>query len=296
MKHHLLILMVVAGMILFISGTVLGAVHDSGGDFPDLKEHTFDLLQTGTWYSIEKDSPYWLSFDSSRNTASVSGLGLKYYQNDQFFGEAAYTIVSGEIVPVYRGSYLLDNGFFVGLESDVEDYHALAPGYRYNFDARGYIAFSFDFLTFSGYNYTSYDLDFKYFPDRMKILGQYYHDDGGDSLYLAANFKATDTLVCGAEIFAGDSDTNYSAGLTWTPSKFIVDGEIGVQYGDNFYDLSGMYLINGNLSAGLEFMKAGSDDSLVTYKFKHTGNGSSFALAFTPDYDSSIHLVYSVEL
>ena len=119
-----------------------------------------------------------------------------------------------------------------------------------------------------------YDIDFKYYTEKMKFFGQIYESneivvDGvtyvedGVFIDLGLNYQLQDDLVLGLVLGSNaeylwmiHETAYYGLGLTWTPEFMIFDGSYTVASEDGWDDqslleLSGMFKADENVYIGL---------------------------------------------
>jgi hypothetical protein len=262
-----------------------------------------------TVYSIEKKEPYIRGSITSFDSDATEFWG-EYYLNDQTFANLAYINANeaDESLTYLKGSYLFDFGLFVGLDYitvDDENVFLLSPGYRYNFNDNGYIAFSIDYLDYDGYSEVSgYDFDWSYYSDKMKFVGQLYKFKELDDLIIDINYayQISDQITAGVtatSVFDIVMDLGYTfnAGITWNVSNFILDltyGNLFTEIDQTQYYLVGvMYNINDTFGAGIDFQTFDDYiDDIVSYKFKYVTDTTTFGLRYTPENDSLSKILY----
>lgn len=308
MKHFIRFSCIVVLMLLLNAGIAQGAVHHNGSDYFDavLMGFDFGIPKMDTWYTIDKEQQQFQGgiFDlRDYNTAS-----LQWYWNDHTFVALEYAdffLYEGPLeLKSLRASYLWDFGLFTGLfvgNDSADTVILFSPGYRFSLGDDGYIAISLDYLSGDDYDeIVGYDLDFKHYFTKGKLWGHLYYEDNIDQtlIQLGGNFKVADNLVVGFK--AMDMEfmdySRYSAGFTWTPQRFVVDGTVGhFGFKDEdytFYSVSGMFAVTDKLSLGAQYEKHPS--ILGNPLFTLRGNQYSFKIKYATD-DYSVGLIYSFE-
>ena len=164
------------GFIDFIAASLPG---EDGSGMLNLYQ-----VKNSNWFEIEKEKPYWIVTSTSNIYDIGNQLGGEYYCDDQTFAEASYTffpMVSN--VSNIKGSFLTESGFFIGMDyistAGLTNASLISPGYRFNLNDNGYIAASLDYVSvdFLGEivrEVAGYDIDFKYYTEKMKFFGQIY--------------------------------------------------------------------------------------------------------------------------
>jgi hypothetical protein len=249
--------------------------------------------KTDTWYSIQQDHPKVSVYD--RNISpNFSVFGGEYYRNDQTFADLYFQDVNHSNLTYFGGSYLLDSGFFTGLhylKTDPTTETLLSPGYRFKVKQNGYVAVSFDYLSNDNediHDIISYDVDFKLFPENMKIYGGIsFPKEGNDTVVnLGANYKVRNGLVIGADYQSQGSENAYSAGFTYKIESFIIDAALGKTFTENYYQLAGMDNLK-NFSIGALYQKYQNDsDPGITLQGKYHLTKADLILKYTFENDS----------
>ena len=139
----------------------------------------------------------------------------------------------------------------------------ISPGYRYNLDNKGFLAFSFNYLNLNSMGRViGVELDGRYYTNRMSLSGTAsYSPDYGSTLDLSANYRMSNQVVCGVNLKTDAGDLDLSSGLTWVKTPFIINAKLGTDANGYYYDLSGYYSAADNLLLGLTY--DGKEDSEV---------------------------------
>lgn len=218
------------------------------------------------WFTVEEDeSPYVEGVASTDDNDDWAWMG-QYYYNDQTFvnfkhqdsimdfrrswNNTNFVQASTDI----SGSYLWNNGFFIGLEyADLNDMNGdewgdswgIHPGFRWNLKW-GYLALSMDYYKGKGDSHEFDKVDTKlkglefnwvYYPENMKIKTDlilaksntsatfYEGDEASEEKHLlfdqTLNYKVADNLVLGF-------------GLTYDRSR----GEFSYSDSSGYYDIN----------------------------------------------------------
>lgn len=266
---------------------------------------------TDTWYGIGEVYKY----------AEVNGLFIdgfddfllkgKFYVNEQTFAEINYLDAGSDDGFGIAGSYLFENNFFLGLSTgDIVNFPAapvfsirfplaidgtvISAGYRFNFGEKNFVAMSLDYCK---PDYVGARDDFfldvygKWFFDNARVIAHLNLPKDSDIdpyFLLKGNLKVQENFVVGAAIENVLSETNISAGLTWKPEPFVIDGTVGVDFYDDFYfGLSGMYCFDENMLFGAEVSKSEDADAMFSAKFKYINDAGSFKLAYAFETDTN---------
>jgi hypothetical protein len=262
--------------------------------------------KTDTWYSIKQDRP-----DISAYARSISPdfsvIGGEYYQNDQTFADLYFQNIAKSDLTYFGGSYLFKSGFFAGLNYlnvDPTTETLFSPGYRFKVKKNGYVAVSFDYLS-NDYSNThdivNYDVDFKLFPQNMKISGEIsLPKEGNDTLiYLNGNYKLNKHFVAGADYMSQGSDNAYSAGFTYTVQSFVIDATLGKTFNQNYYQFAGMDNLK-KFSLGALYQKYQNDSNPgLTIQGKYHLTKADLILKYTfqnDSYDQATVLAYEKKL
>ncbi|HEX2952548.1 MAG TPA: hypothetical protein VHR47_01020 [Bacillota bacterium] len=168
MKKFIIILVAVLLMSLIQISAVCAAVHPRSKSIQN------------QWFTVdEEETPYVEGLVSKNDDDDWTWFG-QYYDNDQTY----FNFNCNDSNTGMSGSYLWNNGFFLGLEygdfnngDDSGDSWGIHPGYRWNLD-RGYIAFSIDYdkRNEDGRRFNKRDteqkgleLNYVYYPENLKI-------------------------------------------------------------------------------------------------------------------------------
>ena len=218
--------------------------------------------ESDTWFSITPAAP---GFEASLTYCIGDPLyHFAYYLNDHTYADLNYldAPLGNPDVLNLKGSYLFDFGLFVAMEyyhveSSLDMYY-LSPGYRYPLGEQGFLAAGFDYRYYNNAGeIIGWELAGQYYTDNMSVDGEIYlSEDFGNKLEVAANFKASESLVWGTGLTftdLGGEDIACFAGLTWVKSPFIVDVKLGNDKGGFYYDLSGYYSVSDVFALGLEY-------------------------------------------
>jgi len=260
-----------------------------------------------SWYGIDEVSPFAEFRGDFADGTDYYFLNRKYFLNEQTFVNVRYADLYYDSGFGFSGSYLFGNNFFLGFSAgELSDVPGLPPfspafplaweaitisaGYRFNLGEKSFLAASIGYWDPDYFSDEDYFLDLygKFYFDNARVKARITLPEDSDIEYyfLNANFQIIDNLVIGATYEGVDSDSYLSAGFTWKPEPFIIDGEIGEDYYDKtYYTLSGMYCINENNRFDVEVYKYEDIDALFTVKYKYTNDAGSFNLAYTFDND-----------
>lgn len=332
MKQILSLLLTMV-LLLTLAISAMGMVHSSiegtgvRYEYPFNAAHNFyswgwtlPMLKTDTWFSVTKQ-PTPLVYAGVRSGMEDT-YGVGFYQNDQTFVELMYDHDPSydSDLTNFKGSYLLSDGIFIGLDYQsfsAANYTYLAPGYRYNFGDRGYLALSADYLQSDtpfykkAFDLYCYELNFNYYWDNAKLSGQLfsYPTMNSQSVFmLQGDYRASETVTFGAEVFKDIfyDKLQYLAGITWSSDGFVIDGfygSLGIPRSapiNQYIVVSGMYDFTAQFSSGAEFLRqTGGDRMYLTMKAKYTDNKNNFVLSYrleNADFDSELIIGYQYDL
>jgi hypothetical protein len=290
MVQKICTLLLVACLLFIMSAYSFGAVHPLSSPFT-LGDSWYS--KTDTWYSIKQDQPN-VNVYARNITPDFSVVGGEYYQNDQTFADLFYQNINGSDMTYFGGSFLSESGFFIGLNYlEIASITAtqLSPGYRFKVDDKGYVALSFDYLS-DDYTNTaeivSYGVNFKLFPESMKIYGEISLPTEGNNTVVNfnANYQVNNRFVAGADFMSQGNDTAYSAGFTYMVQSLIIDGKLGKTFVDHYYQFAGMYNLK-KFGIGALYQKYQNDsDPGVTIQGKYHHPKGDFILKYTFENDS----------
>jgi hypothetical protein len=311
---RLLVILFAACLVLGISATALGAIHDSYRDpSRDLWNFAFEVpmypfIIFDSWYTIDKQQPFYQVSGYQSGTSNL--IGGEYFLNDFTFVDG----FSGSGTNL-KGSYLFKAGFFIGgsILTGEGTETVLSPGYCYNLNDNGYIALSLDYYSDDTISTTmGFEVDYKRYFDRARLLGQVYFSNEEYTDYrgfsdelsynLCLNYQAADTLVVGASFQSHAGWKFYDVGFSWYPEFMIADFEYV------FYDnadssaimASAMFKANSNLSLGFYFFKGSEyDDPAIQLKAKYEAFGGFIGAALKLDndtYDPDFYLCFNKKL
>jgi hypothetical protein len=288
----LLVLSLVLTLTLLTAGSTIAAVHNFNGDFwspnlmPDFSEK--EMPEFEGWYYIEKDTP---SGAARGKFGDDNALGAEYFQNDQTFANLYLNDPeNGSSVTYLKGSYLLDNQFFVGL--DLGDSQiTFAPGFRYNLDDNCYIAASLDYAVndeYSGYQDSGLidmEINGRYYTDLMRVYGQLIlpNDDvvtSADTFLLVGGaYKYADNIIVGGALATWGGKHYLEAGCSTTFDKAGAELRFIDDDGATKVDCNLLYSFTDQIRAGLEtYKKEGVSDPYIIIKGRYTLDEKNFAI------------------
>ncbi|MGE5558579.1 MAG: hypothetical protein ACM3WV_08195 [Bacillota bacterium] len=290
----LVIVLSLLGLMSTVSLQTLGAIHSPDEDcmylgnpvslMLDIFESIFSINTAEQWYSIGKPSQ---SVSGGFNYhEDISILRVDYSQDEFTFASgAAYLPDGGDSLNHIRGSYVHETGIFGGLdyisESGYSDLFA-SVGYRYMLGEDGFIAGSVDYYTDES-QLIGYDIDAKYYLENMKLYGQIYIPDEGDTFFEAGcNMKLNDEVTGGVHYVTVEGENGYAAGLTWAQDQFALNGEIGSDiFFDDYYSVGGSFDLSEQFTAGFQYMSYDLADEPVYGVFvKYKGGSFIINLSF----------------
>jgi len=290
-------------LLFIISSQSLGAVLPVSSPF---RLGNSWYTKTDTWYSIKQDHSDIHVY--ARNIPhNFSVVGGEYYRNDQTFADLYFQNISQSKMTYLGGSYLWESGFFCGfnyLNVDPTTEFLVSPGYRFQVKNNGYVAVSFDYLS-NDYSDTndivSYDVNFKLFPENMKIYGEISlpTEENDTLINLSTHYKVNNHLVAGADFMSQGSFNAYSAGFTYTVQSFIIDATLGKTFVENYYQFAGTDNFK-IYSIGALYQKYQNDsDPCVTIQGKYHLSKGDLTLKYTfqnGSYDQATVLAYERKL
>jgi hypothetical protein len=279
-------------LTLLMAGGALAAVHNFSGDFVSILNTGYSDLSFDEWYYIEKDDPS----ATVRGSFSdfVTRFGLEYFQNDQTFLNLTfadydhdYPLFGINSFTALKGSFLLENNFFVGLEyGDFDNLDitetVVSPGYRYNLDGdAGYIAVSMDYAVsdegFLDSGMIDLEVSGRYYTDQSRVYGQLFlpNDDviGTDEMLLMVGgaYRYNDNVVFGANYITQDDYSYIEFGATTNFDKLGAELRITDDDDTNEVDCNVLYSFADNIRAGLLVAKVEKvDDPYLVLKGKYT--------------------------
>jgi hypothetical protein len=318
-----LILVMVCALTVIVSSGAMAAVNSGEADFVNYATgRQVDTGGFGGWYYIEPESPYFnVTVKSSTDVPGAkdkTDLNSIYYLDDFTFAEIGTGTAVSDDITYLRGSYKFANGIFAGLDvnSKSDNYTMLSAGYAYALGEKGYIAFSGDYDASDAADWLGYELNYRYYTDKMRTFGQLYRSCEGSAvgeeayrLDLAVNYKLLDNFVGGVGLSVYDFDQSddykvYSVGGTYTKDALVVDGKY--TYDDDtenpVYELMGMYGFTNKITAGVYYANdesltdkdvyavkakyALTDDSQVrlSYQFKNDDQGNVAYLGYNKSF------------
>jgi hypothetical protein len=280
-------------LLILTATVVLGAVHSNEGE----------RFRTDTWYTVNPNVPYiqtGLNRWKSSYTASDFIWG-EFYQNDHtFFTFAVQNFDYREAEPMEHseicGSFLLHNGFFLGVSNLSDEYYSpsifppgstrISPGYRYSFHDNNYIALSLDYLNRDDHNdIFAYELNWRYYDAVKKLACDLYTIKDDHSYFRGeAVFQLTDRLAGGFNLARELGLTKLDIGTTWNLDPFILDAQYTKDTdNDRVYSLNGMFNLSDRFGTGALYQKYDNiAEPQYTVFVKYATGHEKFKLAYSP--------------
>lgn len=260
MKHSLVMALVLS-MFLSMATGVMAAI-------PAPQEFTVDT----TW-GIGWDDPFYEFGLNVNNNSDFFGVWGSYYKDDFTFAN----LEIGDDLFNLNGSYLWENGFFIGaafIDVDDADGFVIAPGYRFSLGERSYLALGLDYDDNS--EEFALDINSKIYYDNARLIANLLiPEDSAINLYIKPTFKVSDQVVVGGTLdYLEDAseELEVTAGLTWQPENWIVDTVLGFNYDHDdayFLMVGGLYSFNDEFSLGADISKVEDSDTELALKFKY---------------------------
>jgi len=252
---------------------VLSAVTGAMAAFPTVKAP--GSFEVDTIWSIDWDDPFYeFGINYNNNSDDFFAWG-KYYLNDFTFAD----LFVGEDYFNLNGSYLFDNGFFIGgafIDDNDQDCFIIAPGYRFSLGERSYVALGLNYFDYDDDEEFAFDINSKlYFDDARLIANLLIPEDSPIELYIEPTFKISEDVVVGGALgYLEDADEELAvaAGLTWQPENWIVDTILAFNYNhaDAYYfKVGGLYTFNNQFGIGADISKLEDTDTEFALKFKY---------------------------
>jgi hypothetical protein len=277
MKKLFVLTFLICSLTLLTVDGALAAVHNFTGDFsnpflqPGYSQPSFE-----GWYYIEKDAP----------SATVRGtlgddiaFGAESFQNDQSFINLSFSDPDvGGAVTYLKGSYLCENGCFVGLDYG-DSQITFAPGYRLDLDENCYLAASLDYAfnhedsAYKDSGIVAIEFNSRYYTTDSRVYGQLIipNDDVtiSDDIYIYAGgaYKYSDNIVLGANFTRKYGDSTFEIGCTTAFDELGLEARAVLADTADVFDCNALYSFTENIRAGLEIQDVENvDDPYIILK------------------------------
>jgi hypothetical protein len=311
MKKLLVLASLIFSLTLLTAGGTLAAVHNFTGDFsnpflqPGYSQPSFD-----GWYYIEKDDPS----STVRGTFGDDiALGAEFFQNDQSFINLSFADPDvGDAVTYLKGSYLFENGCFVGFDYG-DSQITFTPGYRLDLDENCYLAASLDYAFNHEYRdykdsgLVDFEINGRYYTKESRLYGQLIipNEDvtSSDDFYIYAGgaYQYSDNVVVGANYTQFAGDATFEIGCTTAFDELGLEARVVLADTANVFDCNALYSFTENIRAGLEVQDVENvDDPYIILKGKYAVDDQNTAIFMyqlkNGDDDGVLYLRWDIAL